>query len=213
MISLPWLDQKNGKQKRTKSAYGGIGRREGGAAEKGLPSTSSFGGLNRRKKAPPRELDLEALGLRRRRESLLLVEASRRCVAPGGMEDESSGTSSGYSAGAGARVLASMVPGDVSPAMATAGWSSGSSLADKGVALVERGSQLMDKGRGMMAGIVGGEDGGEGLPAVEDARDGDDGLGKYFREGGVGIRRELSGHADDDIEAGGSVRNVSDDNT
>ncbi|KAL8947797.1 MAG: hypothetical protein Q9183_007749, partial [Haloplaca sp. 2 TL-2023] len=139
-ISLPWLEQKIKTQKRKKSGHSGIGR---STAEKALPSTSSFARLNRRKKAPPTELDLEALGLRQRRSSLPFVEAGRRCV--GGMEDESSGTSSAYSTGAGARVLASMMPGDVSPAMATAGWSSGSSLAEKGACLMERGSQLVEK--------------------------------------------------------------------
>ncbi|KAL8866678.1 MAG: hypothetical protein Q9174_006155 [Haloplaca sp. 1 TL-2023] len=199
MLSLPWLDRHT-RQKRKKSAYGGASR---SAALRGLPSTSSFGGLNRRKKAPPRELDLEALGLRQRRESLPVIEAGR---LQDGIENESSGTSSGYSAGAGARALASMVTGDVSPAIATGGWSSGSSLAEKGVDLVEQGSQLVEKEWGMMmAGMVGGKVESEVLPVVEDVQKQDDGLGKYFKKGGVGIWRESSGDSGGDVEAGGGV--------
>ncbi len=157
----------------------------------------SFGG-SRRRKAPPPSLDLEALkparGSRKgggfwaslpeavqgMGSAGTLVSAARKSVGvdsgEGGSGSSSSGawsSSSAYSAGAGARLIAQIVPEGVRSAVAGSAWGSGDSLAD---------------------GMLGVGKGGDGLPVKEGVRaDGELGLGlgKYFEEEGVGIKREV----------------------
>lgn len=152
-------------------------------------------GVSRRRKAPPPSLDLEALkpprgsrkgfwaslpeAVRGKGSAGTLVSSARKSIGVNGVEGSSSSSSSSsgawssssaYSAGAGARLIAQMVPEGLRSAVAGSAWGSGESLADR---------------------MLGVEEGEDGLPVAEKRADGELGLGKYFEEGGVGIKREV----------------------
>ncbi|KAL8922312.1 MAG: hypothetical protein Q9208_005282 [Pyrenodesmia sp. 3 TL-2023] len=146
-------------------------------------------GASRRRKPPPPSLDLEALkpakGQRKGLWASLPVavqgkgsagepsSSNRKGNAADGAEGSSStsawSSSSAYSAGAGARLIAQMVPERVRSAIGSSAWGSGESLVER---------------------MLGEEDGKDELPVAEEREDGELGLGKYFGDGAVGIKRE-----------------------
>ncbi|KAL8704532.1 MAG: hypothetical protein Q9201_002306 [Fulgogasparrea decipioides] len=154
----------------------------------GTPSRSF--GLNKRRKPPPPSLDLEALKPRREARRTNWWDALPSIVPGRGnaftpswstnlRADASSGSASGsaYSAGAGARLIARMVPEGVGSAVADSAWSSGSSLVER----------ILGDGEGVV------------LPVTEEREDRVGDLERYFGDGRVGIRRDRVG----DEELGG----------
>lgn len=156
----------------------------------GAPSRSF--GLNKRRKPPPPSLDLEALkprkGTKRGWWNSLpsIVPGRGNAFAPSysksrDVEDnngaEGSGSGSGsvwtsgsaYSAGAGARLIAEMVPEGVSAAVDSSVWGSRESLVSR---------------------MLGDGEEESGLPISEDREKELSVLGKYFEEGGVGIKKD-----------------------
>ncbi|KAL8748262.1 MAG: hypothetical protein Q9184_007454, partial [Pyrenodesmia sp. 2 TL-2023] len=148
----------------------------------------SFGG-SRRRKAPPPSLDLEALKPAKGQRKGLWASLPEAVQGKGSAGTVSSSTqkrdgvdsaegssstsawssSSAYSAGAGASLIAQMVPERVRSAVAGSAWGSGESLVDR---------------------IRGEEEGQNGMLVTEEGEDGELGLGRYFEDGGVGIKRE-----------------------
>lgn len=153
----------------------------------GAPSRSFSFGLSKRRKPPPPSLDLEASkpreGVKKGWWASLpsVVQGRGGALHPqqnptvdANEEGDSTGSgwtsSSTYSTGAGARLMAQMVPKSMSSAVERLGWGPST--------------------ESLPSGMLGEGEEGSGLPVTEEREDGGLGLGRYFGAGGVGIRRE-----------------------